>query len=142
MLLDDFSLDLPEKRKLSEVLQVSFFKEFGADPILQKQLNEKYRERQESIFSHLDDKNDGLNGIEEAVDIFKSRSRMNLPIIAIMYSACNPAEKQERVWRILPDLIHVSMNRLFIAQQRKYELVVYHFLQKYYTSQIAIFSRP
>ena len=30
------------------------------------------------------------------------------------------------------------MNRLFIGNQRKYELVVYHFLKKYYTSQLAI----
>ena len=29
------------------------------------------------------------------------------------------------------------MNRLFIAQQRKYELVIYYFLEKYYTSAIA-----
>jgi class I lanthipeptide synthase len=136
MLLDDFQLDLAGKRKLSEVLQASFFKEFGADPILQKQLNEKYRERQESIFSHMDSRNDGQNGIEEAVNIFQTRSRMNLPVIASMFSAVNPA--QDLIVRLLPDLIHVSMNRLFIAQQRKYELTVYHFLDKYYTSQMAI----
>ncbi len=34
--------------------------------------------------------------------------------------------------------IHMFLNRLFVTQQRKYELIVYHFLEKYYSSRIAI----
>lgn len=159
MLLDDFQLDLPAKKTLSATLQTSFFKEFGADPILQKQLNEKYRERQEDIFSHLNPSEDLKNEIEEAVGLFKSRSRMNHPVIEALFSRTDPSEPcrpsepsgscdssgpsdlQRRVLQLLPALIHMSMNRLFIAQQRKYELVVYHFLEKYYTSQLAILKR-
>lgn len=138
MLLDDFDLTLSDKRALLASLQAGFFKEFGADPLLQKQLNEKYRERQAGIFSHMKDAADAQNGIEEAAAIFRLRSQMNRPVIEDMFSGLRPAERQVRALLLLPSLIHVFMNRLFIAQQRKYELAGYHFLEKYYTSQIAV----
>ncbi len=133
-LLEDFGVSLPDKTIFAGSVRSSFFTEFGAAPVLQKQLNEKYRQYQQRIFSHMNEENDTLNGITEAIAAFRRRSEMNRPVIAVIQQQLRDPE-----WRgILPALVHMFMNRLFIAEQRKYELVLYHFLEKYYASQLAI----
>lgn len=134
VLLDDCSLALPQKAILAKQLRDGFFKEFGASPLLQKQLNEKYRGYQQRIFTHMQPFNDQANGIAEAVEAFAYRSRMNKPVLETMLAKI-PAQG---LAALLPSFIHMFMNRLFIAGQRKYELVVYHFLEKYYVSRLAI----
>ncbi|MBS1588151.1 MAG: lantibiotic dehydratase [Bacteroidetes bacterium] len=134
MLLDDFGISISEKQQLLSGIQKSFYQEFGGHVRLQKALNEKYRQNQKDIFLHMDKSKDIANDIDDAVAVFQIRSEMNKPVIAKLKEK---AEKEEWInW--LPSYIHMFMNRLFIAQQRKYELVVYHFLEKYYSSQLAI----
>ncbi len=141
ILLNDFSLTLFEKRELLKRVQSAFFNEFGSDPGLQKQLNSKYRAFQKSIFSHLDPLQDETNEIEEGVAIFKTRSEMNEPIVKAILTKLSVDNRQEELFYLLSSYIHMFMNRLFISNQRKYELVLYHFLEKYYTSQDAIFKK-
>ena len=120
------------------IIQQTFFSEFGAKPILQKQLDEKYRSYQQAIFTHMNPEKDAANEIEDGVAIFRMRSGMNLPVVEAIFSKLPESIRMERLTRLLPNYIHMFMNRLFIGNQRKYELVVYHFLKKYYTSQLAI----
>lgn len=138
MLLNDFGYSLEEKQKLSKKIQNGFFKEFGAHPHLQKQLNEKYRARQKDIFVHMDKSKDLENEIEEAVEIFDERTMTIKILIEEHCSTMRDEERKEHFDNWLPSYIHMYMNRLFIAQQRKYELVIYHFLEKYYTSKLAL----
>jgi thiopeptide-type bacteriocin biosynthesis protein len=134
VMLDDCNLALQQKAALAKQLRDGFFKEFGASPLLQKQLNEKYRHYQQRIFTHMQPFNDQTNGIAEAIAAFGCRSNMNKPVLETMLAKI-PAQA---LTALLPSFIHMFMNRLFIAEQRKYELVVYHFLEKYYASQLAI----
>jgi len=137
MLLDDFGLDLAGKRALLQSIQAAFFRGAGGAASLQKHLNESYRERQAAILSHLDPALDGVNEIEEAVAIFQIRSAMNAPLIHEMKRIKEANAKSPRLMDLLPAYLHMNMNRMFIAQQRKYELVLYHFLEKYYASRLA-----
>jgi len=136
--LNDFSYTLQDKIALLTSMQRAFFSEFGAAPALQKQLDEKYRSYQQAIFTHMNPEKDAENGIEDGVAVFSIRSAMNLPVIETIYAKLAGPIRMERLSRLLPSYIHMFMNRLFIGNQRKYELVVYHFLKKYYTSQLAI----
>ncbi len=138
MLLDDFGLSLAQKHRLLKTMQESFFKEFGGSPVLQKQLNEKYRKHQPDIFSHLIPDNDLTNEIDEAVAVFEIRSEMNEDIIKAIKIKLEVRDNADMLDELLPSYMHMFINRLFIAQQRKYELVVYHFLEKYYASRLAI----
>ncbi|MBB6503026.1 lantibiotic dehydratase [Pedobacter cryoconitis] len=138
MFLDDFNLSLTDKLKISEYMSESFFNEFGGGTQLRRQLNDKYRSAQQDIFLHMKPENDVLNEISEAVDVFKMRSKMNFQAINVIQSKLSFTNDNERYIKLLADYIHMFMNRLFISQQRKYELVVYHFLTKYYTSITAI----
>ena len=134
VLLNDFRLDTAGKKELLRQMQLSYFNEFGGKPELQKQLNAKYRDYQKSIPSFLEPKNDITNGFFEIGRAFKNRTKENAPVIEAL-----AAQLKDRngLFDLLPSYIHMFMNRLFIAQQRKYELVVYHFLEKYYTSEMA-----
>jgi len=136
MLLSDFRLNLMQKKAIMIQLQTGYLKEFGDSALLKKQLNEKYRNHQSDIFSHLDIQKDAINEIEDAVSVFKIRSEMNEAVIMAILEKINNNHGQ--LVGLLASYIHMFVNRLYIAQQRKYELVVYYFLERYYTSQVAI----
>lgn len=127
--LDDAGLTLPDKHELARGIQSGFFNEFGGQPGLRKKLNEKYRKYQSALFSHMDPSADASNGIVEAVDVFRERSRVN----AVVFAEMPPAPQSN-----LASYIHMTMNRLFLSNHRKHELVVYHFLEKYYASKRAM----
>jgi thiopeptide-type bacteriocin biosynthesis protein len=133
MLLDDFGFSLDGKALFLKQLQMQFFTEFGGKLTLQRQLNEQYRKYQKAIFSHMDPANDSVNEIEEAAGIFTTRSDLNTPVLAPILDALPEGFPEGH--------IHMFMNRLFPARQRMHELVVYHFLEKYYGSKIAMGSR-
>jgi lantibiotic biosynthesis protein len=137
-LLTDFGLSLEQKAGFLKELQAGFFKEFGSHPSLQKQLNERYRKHQRFIADHMDERRDVENEIDEAAAIFNIRSDMNIPVVREIFSGLETSGKTEKINALLSSYIHMFVNRLFIGQQRKYELVVYHFLEKYYASRMAI----
>lgn len=135
MLLTDFGYTTLEKKELLKRLQMGFFREFGSDPGLQKQLNEKYRQKQKSIFLHMNADLDELNEIEEAVAVYQKRSAMNSVVYqTILLKQGNHTPPDD----LMESLLHMYLNRLLVNNPRKHELVIYHFLEKYYSSQLAI----
>ena len=86
----------------------------------------------------MDSKNDIKNYFYDSVNIFKIRSKQNNIIIDNMVNKMEGKDIKSRFFELLPSYIHMYLNRLYISQQRKYELVIYHFLDKYYTSKIII----
>ncbi|AMP99622.1 hypothetical protein AY601_2739 [Pedobacter cryoconitis] len=135
MLLTDFGYTTLAKKELLKRLQAGFFREFGSDPGLQKQLNEKYRQKQKSIFLHMNADLDELNEIEEAVAVYQNRSAMN----SLIYQNIQvKSGNQTLPHDLMESLLHMYLNRLLVNNPRKHELVIYHFLEKYYSSQLAI----
>lgn len=137
-LFEDFSLDLEKKHELITRMYKAFFYEHGGAPTLQKTLNAKYNGLKKKLFTHMNGKLDIENEIEEIGDLLTIRSMENS-------ESCNNIKEYlfkkygiEGIYQSLPSYVHMSMNRLFISNQRKYELVVYLFLERYYTSIIAI----
>lgn len=132
--LDDFGLNLANKHALLTGMADSFFKEHGGAKVLQKQLNSKYRGNQKFIASHMNFLNDVENEIEEIGILLNERSVEIRPIVTDIKMAMTESEFFNKV----PSYIHMFVNRLFMSQQRKCELVVYHFLERFYTSKIAV----
>jgi lantibiotic biosynthesis protein len=140
MLLDDFGYDIHSKLKLMADIKEGFFQEYGGGDKLRHQLNDKYRVERESIEKILDPKQDSEE-IEPAINYFNARSEF-LKIIdrdlrekQVEYSDTLSHEI------LLPSYVHMFMNRLFLTDNRKHELVIYHFLDKYYQSKIARMSK-
>jgi thiopeptide-type bacteriocin biosynthesis protein len=129
MLLQDAGYTLPAKADLLKRMQQSFFHEFGGDKALQNQLNDKHREHMRQLASFLDPKQDSENGIEEVTAIFTLRS---MRTTNALQASGLPVHEQ------LSSYIHMFLNRMLLSNQRKHELVIYHCLNRYYDSQIAI----
>lgn len=134
-LLSDFKLSIDEKHIFSKRIQQSFFREFGGSPNLQQQLNDKYRAQSKIIFSHMDSAKDEENAIEEAVCFYNIRSEFIRDTAIYIKERLTSIEE---LYDLLSSLIHMFMNRLFLSQNRKYELLIYHYLERYYGSQKAI----
>ncbi|PSK94719.1 lantibiotic dehydratase [Taibaiella chishuiensis] len=138
ILLDDFGFNLEWKKNLLGNLQRGFVEEFGGAKLLNKQLNDKYRRFQKDIESFLNDEDDEQNDIADVIDIFRQRSaRIRELAPEIVRLAAEESGNENQHWDLLSSYIHMFLNRLFVAKQRKHELLIYHFLEKYYTSKVA-----
>ncbi|WP_216679679.1 lantibiotic dehydratase [Hymenobacter siberiensis] len=126
-MLTDFGFSLSEKLALAERSQQSFFQEFNGTPDLTRRLNDKYRAVSRLLTSFLNPANDTAE-TAEAVALFAKRS------LAVQTAYQGVAVAPATVRRLVPSFLHMFLNRMFLANQRLHELVVYHYLTKHYTS--------
>lgn len=136
MLLDDFNYQLEEKAALLKMLQQDFLTEFGGNKELNNLLNDKYRENMQQIRSFLDKNEDVENEIEDAVYVFRTRSIKVKPVIKQIKKLLPDSHAVQRLDSLVCSYMHMFINRMFLCDQRKYELVIYHFLRKHYESQV------
>lgn len=137
-LLNDFGYTLDEKHNLLQLLHNAFFKEFGSGPGLARQLNDKYRENTKDIYATMNLKSSDPGDFEEALEVFEKRSNAIRKIVPSIKDALATANNGHTFNTLLESYIHMFLNRLFISNQRKHELVIYHHLAKYYESAKAI----
>lgn len=131
-LLNDAGYDPAEKLRLMDQLQQSFLTEFGDSPELKRQLNQKYRTQTALIESAMKTTpSDTLPGF--FLDALHRRSQQQGPLLAKLTAVHGKAT----LAALMPSFIHMHLNRLFFANQRSHELVIYHFLRKYYASALA-----
>jgi len=128
-ILHAFELDLEEKAQLLQQLYEGFYKEFGQTKALKEQLSLKYREisRQTGI----------LPGATVPTEFYlkklHTKYTASLRAVAQKTQAYPPAKKAQ----LISDLMHMHLNRVFVDQTRKQELVVYYCLWKHYRSALA-----
>lgn len=135
MMLDDFGLNLTERKQLLAALREGFMTEFGGASLLHKPLNDKYRSHQQEIVSFMNAAADETNDITDVIALYRQRSAQSAPVAAQIRQLCR---EEGRYADIIASHIHMFLNRIFVAKQRKHELVLYHFLEKYYLSQLAL----
>ncbi len=124
-------LELPVSEKLGWIKNFndSFKAEFNADKKLNSDLDKKYREFRAKYmeFLHMDEfsneRNNVISHIEEtSADIQKiirhhKDQSLEMPVQEFMQS-----------------IFHMNINRLFVSQQRLFEMVIYDYLMRYYKS--------
>lgn len=131
-LLNDAGYAMAEKLQLLDRLQESFLTEFGDTPDLKRQLNQKYRTATALIKSAMKPApSDTLPAF--FLDVLLRRSQQQAPLLAKL----RVAHGEATLAALLPSFIHMHLNRLFFTNQRSHELVIYHFLRKYYASAVA-----
>ncbi|HEX8328337.1 MAG TPA: lantibiotic dehydratase [Hymenobacter sp.] len=130
-MLSAFGLAPAAKLTLAEQLYHSFFQEFNGNADLTHQLNDKYRAVSRELAGFLDCAQDTAY-TEDAVAVFAARGTA----LAAAYAAL-PAAPARAAQKLLPNYLHMFLNRIFLANQRLHELVVYHYLSKHYKSVAA-----
>lgn len=131
--LDIFNYNLAEKYALLEGLSSGFKNEFMQSKNLNQALNDKYRLYRKDIekifnksyeysviYEILENKKKNLEYISE--EILSLREKKSLLVDFDELSS---------------SYIHMTMNRIFSADNRKFEMVCYNFLARYYKSKIA-----
>lgn len=132
-LMSDFGLNIEEKNVLMEKLSNSYKVEFGFNEHNSKQFNTKYRENKLVIESVL---NNAIKEKEFVALYFlvENRSKQMAPIIKKIKTK---AKRKVDLDEVLKSYLHMMINRLFRTKNRVHELVLYDFMRRYYTSEIA-----
>ncbi|WP_143305164.1 lantibiotic dehydratase [Chitinophaga vietnamensis] len=137
-LLDDFNCDTRRKSELLEKLSNSFLQEFSygdreREKLLIKMMNDRYRKFQQDISRILLNKN-ADNDLADAYGAFEKRSDTWKPVT---HEMMNTSYFQANRDQLLSSYVHMTMNRIFMANQRSHELVAYNFLNRFYHSILA-----
>ena len=125
-LLHKFALNSINKLNIFLNLKTSFEREFGIDNISSKQINTKFRHNSRKMESFM---NENLTWFKFLIDEDKSERNFIISEIKNKFSS-NKSDVEFRNY--LNSIIHMSMNRIFSAKNRFYELVLYTFLYKFY----------
>jgi len=139
-MLESFGLGLEEKLIFAIDFQKSFFKEFdGADNNLNYQLNEGYR-RDKKALEDILSKETSKFSMSELAEIFDDRSQSLKRAYNELCNKFNEAADsniQKEIILLLQSYCHMFLNRMFSVDQRLQELVIYHYLMKYYRTLAA-----
>lgn len=111
--LEAFGFDLEAKKAFAETMQKMFLEEFGDESNLRKKLNDKYRNLSKQMIEAIEVDDDfNINDLARQI-IELSNDKNHLSSLISSY-------------------IHMFINRLFLSNNRTYELTLYHFLTKTY----------
>ncbi|KIO77430.1 hypothetical protein TH53_09115 [Pedobacter lusitanus] len=134
-LLDDFALSLQQKSSLMGIIRESFAIEFGVDKFVKTQINKKYADHRNIITRILDKSQDPIPEYDQLVALLEFRSQ---EISALVPGILNAAGLDNiQLENLLSSYLHMMLNRLFIADARTNEMMIYHLLDRYYQSVIA-----
>ena len=126
-LLEDMGLDLDAKHALMQKLREQFGREFKADAALGRQLAAKFRgarAKLEAMFQSV--------GVSDSAPDWRTalseRSTRSRPLLNLLQSSAQAGQLTATILELAESFVHMHLNRLFRAQQRAHELVIYDFL--------------
>jgi thiopeptide-type bacteriocin biosynthesis protein len=132
--LSAFSFDLSQRKELLNTMAENFRKEFGfMQHHAKKQLDNKYRTYRKDIEIVMMWENE----VSETIDIIKARKQAMVQIAEKFTAMEKSGELHVPLKALLTSLIHMTMNRWFRTKNRLHELVIYDFMSRYYTSEMA-----
>lgn len=117
LMLADFGLDVKSKAEFAQHSYQAFLSEFGQDQTLTRQLDQKYRIHCPEITQTLTGQS--MFSVMLA-GCFKERS-------ALIRQLATPVSTTE-----ISSYLHMAVNRILEEDHRRQEMVLYHFLKKYY----------
>ncbi|MCJ7935738.1 MAG: thiopeptide-type bacteriocin biosynthesis protein [Chryseobacterium sp.] len=126
-LLNKLNLSALEKLDWIKDFNTVFKQEFNADKKLNSQLDKKYREFKPKYIDFiqseefLEERNVVISGIEESSIVLQN-------IIAYHENQSLEVSLQS----FFQSLFHMNINRLFVSDQRLFEMIIYDYLLRYY----------
>lgn len=135
-LLNDFGFSTERKKDLLLYLSRSFGKEFGKDKALARQLSEKFRSSRQRIVEIMS-REPASSSDEIMFAILSQRSNNDQKEIKNILGLYDSGSMEVKMDDLLASLIHMSMNRLFISNNRMHEMVIYDLLHRYYRMQMS-----
>ncbi len=133
-LISTVSPELLYRKDLLSIMSENYKKEFGFTyHQAKKQLADKYRAYRKDIEEVMSWKNES----NHLTNIINTRQRDVYSITEKLIALEKSGELQVPLQVLLISIVHMTINRWFRSKNRLYELVIYDFLSRFYTSEIA-----
>jgi thiopeptide-type bacteriocin biosynthesis protein len=134
-LLSDFGFELDAKLRVMQTLRDGFGREFHADPPFARQLAARYRAVKRDLQRLLGP--DASAPSARWLDAFDRRSVRARETLMILRAAEHAKRLDVPLTVLAESYVHMHVNRLFRAEQRAHELVIYDFLSCLYEGRAA-----
>ena len=135
--LDDFQYTTEQKLDLVKILQESFSGEFKIGAPEQKKISERFNLSKSLIQQLMSDAWEEDENLRKAIRTFKSSDKDYRKTIEEILSSPSIHYDIQPLHRLMSSYLHMFINRMFVSNQRKVELVIYNYLLKYYESKMA-----
>jgi thiopeptide-type bacteriocin biosynthesis protein len=126
-ILSSFGLKLDEKAALTRQFMMNFLGDYVNGDKVEIQLNEKFRSLRPKVTAVMETDEDYTEG-----QIGKLCHQLSADLSNVLTTSSS---------RFSPDqigsFVHMTCNRLLISESREQELLIYHFLNKYYKGKVA-----
>lgn len=133
-LMNDFDLDIAGKIELLYQMEIDFFNRAGGSKQLQVSFDTLYRAHKQSIEAMINGENETYWVFKE---IFKTRTEQNKLTLSALQQTCKEYPHNCKTpSQIINSVIHMALNRFFLTQQNRNELLIYGLLRRYYVSLI------
>ncbi len=137
LLLAAFNYNTEQKRCLIKTLDKNFSDEFNIKSIEQKKISERFSAHKKSVYAIMDDESKENYRLKEIIQIFKIEDNKYKNCIEEIINAPSISRDTEPLSRLLSSYLHMYINRFFVSNQRKNELIIYNYLFRYYDSKLA-----
>ncbi|MCF2221037.1 thiopeptide-type bacteriocin biosynthesis protein [Chryseobacterium sp. PS-8] len=129
-MLNKLNLSVQEKLKWIKDFNDAFKREFNADKKLNSQLDKKYREFKPKYLDFL-----SSDEFSEERSAFLSHIEENNA--ALQNVLCHNENQSLRISlrNFFQSIFHMNINRLFVSNQRLFEMIIYDYLVRYYKSE-------
>jgi lantibiotic biosynthesis protein len=132
--LSAFDYSIENKYELMQQLQAVFAKEYNADKVLYRQLNQQYSDNRKQILMAIESPPGEVNIFSPLLDIFDEYKEEQRAASQRIIAAGGLSGNYTALNSLLSSYIHMNLNRLFLSEPRLHELVVYDMLCSYYRS--------
>lgn len=132
-MLNKLNLSVQEKLDWIKDFNTAFKQEFNADKKLNSQLDKKYREFKPKYL----DFTRSVDFLEERNVIMSNIEESNL----VLRNIINHHKNQSlgiSLQSFFSSIFHMNINRLFVSNQRLFEMVIYDYLLRYYKMKLYI----
>jgi lantibiotic biosynthesis protein len=137
LFLDDFGYTLDQKCKLIKDLDKTYSEEFKIGYPERKKISERFADHKQLINVIMSNGYQENENQPQAISVFTNRSMPYQRTVERILRAPSVAGNMVQLNTLMQSYIHMFINRLFVSNQRKTELVIYEYLLKYYSSELA-----
>ncbi|MCF2220960.1 thiopeptide-type bacteriocin biosynthesis protein [Chryseobacterium sp. PS-8] len=129
-MLRKLNLSVQEKLEWMKDFNNSFKKEFNADKKLNSQLDKKYREFKPKYLDFITS-----DEFSEERSAFLSHIEENNAALENVLCHNENQSKGMSLQNFFQSIFHMNINRLFVSNQRVFEMIIYDYLVRYYKSE-------
>lgn len=136
LFLDGFHYAIDQKRDLIKSLDKSFAGEFNIKTAEQKKISERFSTHKQMVQLVMSDAWKEHEDLKRAIPVFQIENDSYITCIEDIINSPSVQQDMQQLNRLMQGYLHMFINRIFVSNQRKTELVIYDYLFRYYESKM------